>query len=220
MQNRAIADEVGQWLPTLRPQITTILSKIDFSTVRPRLLFTQDIDKLKTIASQIEKEVADQKATNQSNEQTALDLNSILNEANSKFNDSYLREKNNWPDFDQFDGRFVSILNKIAAQADGKTLAQEHLQGSDDDRLLRGHRRRRDDLRERVLLAPRRQVAPRLRLHRQGGEGLRLALQQHDAEDPRLPHGSGGEVPRRDHRDSPASPRSIPTSRPSRTWTR
>ncbi len=34
-ENRAIADEVGQWLPTLRPQITTVLSKIDFSSVMP-----------------------------------------------------------------------------------------------------------------------------------------------------------------------------------------
>ncbi len=132
-QNRAAADEIGAWLPTLQPQITTVLSKIDFSGVKPRLLFTRDPDELKKIAGQIEDEVATEKANTQSSEQTALDLNSILNEANQKFNDKYLRDKKNWPDFNKFVARFVSILDKISAQADGKTLAQEHLQSSGDD---------------------------------------------------------------------------------------
>ena len=132
-QNRAAADEIGQWLPSLNPQITTVLSKIDFSTVRPRLLFTRDVDELKKIASQIQDELDEEKASSQKSEQTALDLNSILNEANSDFNDSYLRDKKNWPAFKKFVPRFVSILNKIAAQADGKTLAQEHLQPTSDD---------------------------------------------------------------------------------------
>ena len=134
-QNRAAADEIGQWLPTLKPHITTILSKIDFSTVKPRLLFTRDTDDLKKIATQIDDEVAAEKANQKSNEQatqTALDLNSILNEANADFNDSYLRDKKNWPAFKQFVPRFVDILNKIAAQAEGKTLLQMHLQPTDD----------------------------------------------------------------------------------------
>ncbi len=132
-QNRAAADEIGQWLPSLNPHITTVLSKIDFSTVRPRLLFTRDVDELKKIASQIQDELDEEKASSQKSEQTALDLNSILNEANSDFNDSYLRDKKNWPAFKKFVPRFVSILDKIAAQADGKTLAQEHLQPTSDD---------------------------------------------------------------------------------------
>jgi hopanoid biosynthesis associated RND transporter like protein HpnN len=129
-QNRAAADEIGQWLQTLKPQITTVLSKIDFSTVKPRLLFTRDPDDLKQIAASIEDEVAAEQANRQSSEQTALDLNSILNEANADFNDKYLRDKKNWPAFKKFVPRFVDILNKIAAQAEGKTLQQMDLQPS------------------------------------------------------------------------------------------
>jgi uncharacterized protein len=132
-QNRKAADEVGQYLETQRPQITTVLSKIDFSSVKPRFLFTTDLDDLKKIADQVESDVAGQKADTKSSEQTALDLNSILNEANQKFDDKYLRKKENWPDFNKFVARFVSILNKIAAQADGKTLAEEHIQPSGDE---------------------------------------------------------------------------------------
>jgi hopanoid biosynthesis associated RND transporter like protein HpnN len=135
-QNRAAADEIGQWLPTVKPQIGLVLSKIDFSTVRPRLLFTRDTDDLKKIATQIEDEISAEKANQKSSEQvsqTALDLNSILNEANADFSDTYLRKKSNWADFKKFVPRFVDILNKISAQAEGKTLKQMHLQSSDSD---------------------------------------------------------------------------------------
>jgi hopanoid biosynthesis associated RND transporter like protein HpnN len=131
-QNRAAADEIGDYLRTLSPQITTVLSKIDYSSIRPRLLFTRSPAELQDIAKQIEDEVAVEKANTKSTEQTALDLNSILNEANQKFDDKYLRKKENWVDFDKFVARFVSILNKIAAQADGKTLAQENLAAAGD----------------------------------------------------------------------------------------
>jgi hypothetical protein len=131
-QNHAAADEIGHWLQgNLKPQITTVLSKIDFSSIKPRILFTQDADTLTQIAKSIEDEVAAEKANARSSAQTALDLNSILNEANADFNDKYLRNKKNWPSFKQFVPRFVDILNKIAAQAEGKTLQQMHLQPSD-----------------------------------------------------------------------------------------
>ena len=134
-QNRQAADEIGKWLPTVKPQIGLVLSKIDFSTVKPRLLFTRDTDDLKKIATQLEDEIAQEKANQKSSEQvsqTALDLNSILNEANADFSDTYLRKKSNWPDFKKFVPRFVDILNKISAQAEGKTLKQMHLQSPGD----------------------------------------------------------------------------------------
>ncbi len=53
-KNRQAADEVGHYLESLKPQITTVLSKIDFSNVKPRLLFTRDIDDLKRVADQVE----------------------------------------------------------------------------------------------------------------------------------------------------------------------
>jgi len=139
VENRRAADEIGTYLETLKPQITTVLSKIDFSAIKPRLLFTRTPDELEKIAAQIEDQVNLQKQTEDKNkkiQQIALDLNSILDEANQKFDDKYLRDKKNWPDFKKFVDQFVSILNKVAAQADGKTLAQEESKVSTDDNAL------------------------------------------------------------------------------------
>ena len=140
VQNRLAADAVGNYLQTLSPQISTVLSKIDFSTIKPRLLFTRSPDELEKIAAKVEDQVNLQKETadkNQKIQQMALDLNSILSEASQKFNDpTYLRKKENWPEFKKFVDQFVSILNKVAAQADGKTLAQEEPKLSQDDDAL------------------------------------------------------------------------------------
>jgi len=136
VQNRLAADEIGTYLETLKPQITTVLYKIDFSAIKPRLLFTRTPDELEQIAQQLESEVKAQKTSAEKTEQIALDLNSILSEANQKFDDKYLRKKENWTDFKPFVKQFVSILNKVAAQADGKTLAQEESKLSQDDNAL------------------------------------------------------------------------------------
>ncbi len=138
-KNRQAADEIGKYLESLKPQITTVLSKIDFSNVKPRLLFTRDIDDLKKVADQVEAQQKAAKATQQNSqqiEQIALDLNSILDQANQKIDDKYLRNKDNWKNFDAFVTQFVSVLNKVAAQADGKTLAQEESQLGDNDNAL------------------------------------------------------------------------------------
>jgi hopanoid biosynthesis associated RND transporter like protein HpnN len=131
-KNRQAADEVGRYLETLKPQITTVLSKIDFSNVKPRLLFTRDTDDLKKIADKVESQENLQKASQKNSEQIALDLNSILDQANHKIDDKFLRDKNNWASFNDFVDQFVSILNKVAAQADGKTLAQEQSQSEEN----------------------------------------------------------------------------------------
>jgi hopanoid biosynthesis associated RND transporter like protein HpnN len=133
VQNRAAADEVGKYLETLKPQITTVLSKIDFSSIKPRLLFTTPSDELEKIAKQLQGEVDAQKSSEEKSQQIALDLNSILTEANQKFDDKYLRKKENWVEFKPFVKQFVSILNNVSAQADGKTLAQEQPKASADD---------------------------------------------------------------------------------------
>ena len=136
-KNREAADEVGAYLQTLAPQITTVLSKIDYSSVKPRLLFTQTPDQLEKIAKQLADQVDVQKQTQANNkkiQQMALDLNSILSEASEKFNDpTYLRNKDNWKDFKPFVKQFVSILDKVSAQAEGKTVAEEVPKDSGDD---------------------------------------------------------------------------------------
>jgi hopanoid biosynthesis associated RND transporter like protein HpnN len=125
-KNRQAADAIGPWLETLKPHITTVLYKIDYSSVKPRLLFTASVDQLKKVAGQVENDVKQQKAQQTKSvqaTQTALDLNSVLSEANDKFSDSYLRQKSNWKEFKPFVAQFISILNKVADQAEGKTEA-------------------------------------------------------------------------------------------------
>jgi len=128
VKNRQAADEIGPWLETLKPQVTTVLYKIDFSAVKPRLLFTDSLDDLKRVADQVENDVREQRQERQNqkkSEQTALDLNSILAQANRKFNDSYLRQKSNWAEFKPFVAEFISILNKVSDQAEGKTASSK-----------------------------------------------------------------------------------------------
>ena len=120
-ENRKAADAIGPWLEALKPHVSTVLYKIDYSTIKPHLLFTTSIDQLKKIEQQVDDEVKSQQGTQSGSGATALDLNSILAEANAKFSDSYLREKSNWKDFKPFVTQFISILNKMSDQAEGKT---------------------------------------------------------------------------------------------------
>jgi hopanoid biosynthesis associated RND transporter like protein HpnN len=119
--NRKAADEIGPFLETLKPHVTTVLYKIDFSGVQPRLLFTRDISELQKIADQVESQARAQSQSEQKTEQVALDLNSILEQANQKFNDKYLRQQQNWKDFTPFVAQFISILNKVSDQATGSS---------------------------------------------------------------------------------------------------
>jgi hopanoid biosynthesis associated RND transporter like protein HpnN len=126
-ENRQAADAIGPWMETLRPHVTTILYKINYASVKPRLLFTASVDQLKKVADQVENDVRQQRAEQEGAQkaaQTALDLNSILEEANAKFSDSYLREKSNWKEFKPFVAQFISILNKVSDQAEGKAEAK------------------------------------------------------------------------------------------------
>ncbi len=120
-KNRQAGDEIGPFLESLKPHISDVLYKIDFSGVKPRLLFTRTIPELKKIADQVESEAQAQQQSAQKSEQIALDLNSILAEANAKFSDKYLRQSSNWKDFMPFVTQFISILNKVSTQAEGKT---------------------------------------------------------------------------------------------------
>jgi uncharacterized protein len=137
LQNRRAADDVAAYLQTLKPNLTEVVSKIDFSSVKPRLLFTRPPEDLEKIAKQLADQVDVQKQTQDKNaqvQQMALDLNSILSEATQKFNDpTYLHKKENWKDFTPFVKQFVGILDKVSAQAEGKTVAQIAPKGDDVD---------------------------------------------------------------------------------------
>jgi hopanoid biosynthesis associated RND transporter like protein HpnN len=135
-KNREAANEIGPYLESLKPQISSVLYKIDFSSIKPRLLFTRDKIELEKIANDLESESNLQEKNEKDSRQTALDLNSILDEANDKFDDKYLRKSENWKDFNSFVVRFVSLLNKISAQAEGKTLASESSKTSDGNHSI------------------------------------------------------------------------------------
>ena len=149
MKNRQAANDVGQYLESLKPRITTVLYKIDFSSVKPRLLFTSDKDQLEKIAGELESEAALQAKNEKDSQQHALDLNSILDEANQKFNDKYLQDSANWKDFNPFVTRFISILDKISTQAEGPAATNQNAQHPSDghgsvedydaDKLLSDH---------------------------------------------------------------------------------
>ncbi len=131
-KNRQAADDVGQYLQTLKPHVAEVLYKIDFSSVKPRLLFTRDVTELNKIAQELESDISSQQKGAAKTQQMALDLNSILAEANQKFNDKYLRKKENWTEFKPFVARFVSILNKVSDQAEGKSTAPSVPKDSDE----------------------------------------------------------------------------------------
>jgi hopanoid biosynthesis associated RND transporter like protein HpnN len=135
-KNRQVADEIGPYLESLKPQISTVLYKIDFSGIKPRLLFIRDKTELEKIAEEVESEVNFQKQSEQNSRQIALDLNSILDEANRKFNGDYLRKSENWKDFNPFVTRFIAILDKISAQAEGKPPVRENTNSPGKDNSL------------------------------------------------------------------------------------
>jgi uncharacterized protein len=136
VKNRQAADEIGLYLQTLKPYVTTVLYKIDFSSIKPRLLFTRDTAELQKIAKQVEDQVQAQQV-NQTQQkkaqQIALDLNSILSEADQKFNDKYLRKADNWKEFTPFVAQFVSILNKVSDQAEGKSDVPKNSEFSEEN---------------------------------------------------------------------------------------
>ncbi len=116
---RRLADEVGAYLQTLTPQVSNVIARIDYSSIKPRLLFTRDLPELNKIADRVEAEVKAARGSDTNSGQILLDLNSILKQANDKFNSGYLQESGNWKDFLPFVKQFVSVLNKASAQAEG-----------------------------------------------------------------------------------------------------
>ena len=119
-ENRKAADAIGPWLEALKPHISTVLYKIDYSKVKPHLLFTAGIDQLKKIEDQVNNEVKRSRASRKA-ETDGARPQFDPRRGQPKFNDSYLREKSNWKDFKPFVAQFVSILNKVSDQAEGKT---------------------------------------------------------------------------------------------------
>ena len=81
----------------------------DFSPMADRLLLLAEEEQLTGIRRQMEELAALVKGNKK-----ALNLNGILGEASSKFNDPYLRKSSNWQEFIPFIEEFVRNLKRLA----------------------------------------------------------------------------------------------------------
>jgi len=124
--NKKAALEVGKKLRELAPLVQNVRDRLDLSKLETHLLLYLSLDDLKKIDSEIDGYV---KALKEQPE-IKLDLNTILNQANEKFQESYLRKHENWKEFIPFIDRFISILNQLADQLEQKPNYQVKVQKS------------------------------------------------------------------------------------------
>lgn len=110
-KNREVAMEVGDFMRSLRPQISRVYCRMDFSKIEERFLFLAPMEDLREIEEQV-------RLGREAIQKTALpfDLNSTLDQANRSFDDKYLRQKENWKEFKPFVEQFKSVLNQVADQ--------------------------------------------------------------------------------------------------------
>lgn len=115
-RNREVAVKAGEYLETLHPYVSRSLYRMDYSRMRDRLLFLLPEAQLKSI----EKEIAEN-AEVLKKSKASFNLNSVLDEANASFQESYLRKAENWKEFIPFIERFKVILNDLADRLEGKS---------------------------------------------------------------------------------------------------
>ncbi|MCS7063631.1 MAG: MMPL family transporter [Methylacidiphilales bacterium] len=109
-RNREVARVIGERLEQLDEHVGRVLYRIDFSSLQNRfLLFLPHEDLVK-----LEEEVK-QFARVLRQPGFRLDINSILNEANAKFSEKYLRRASNWREFKPFVARFIEMLDQLAS---------------------------------------------------------------------------------------------------------
>jgi hypothetical protein len=89
--------------------LSRVYYRHDFSPMADRLLLLADEEQLTGIRRQME-----ELATLVRGNKKALNLNGILGEASSKFNDPYLRKSSNWQEFIPFIEEFVRNLKRLA----------------------------------------------------------------------------------------------------------
>ena len=106
--SRRAANRLAEKLKTEKG-LSRVYYRHDFSPMADRLLLLADEEQLTGIRRQMEELAALVKGNKQ-----ALNLNGILGEASSKFNDPYLRKSSNWQEFIPFIEEFVRNLKRLA----------------------------------------------------------------------------------------------------------
>jgi uncharacterized protein len=143
-KNREVVRQIGQKLRTLEPEVRRVLDRIDFSKMERRFLLFLETKELQ----EIEKSLASTSSVLRQ-ENVRFDLNSMLNQATTKFDDKYLRKGKNWDEFKPFIEQFNQLLNALADELEApandaktpapKIKASQEARGKIDDlyRLLR-----------------------------------------------------------------------------------
>ena len=106
--SRNAANRLAEKLKTERG-LSRVYYRHDFSPMADRLLLLAEEEQLTGIRRQMEELAALVKGNKQ-----ALNLNGILAEASSKFNDPYLRKSSSWQEFIPFIEEFVRNLKRLA----------------------------------------------------------------------------------------------------------
>ncbi|QSR88868.1 MMPL family transporter [Methylacidiphilum caldifontis] len=123
-ENKKAALQVGEKLRKLYPLVQNVRDKLDLSKLEPHLLLYLPVEDLKKIESEIDGYVK----TLKQEPEIKLDLNTILNQANAKFQESYLRKHENWKEFIPFIDKFVAILNQLADQLEQNPTSHVRMQ--------------------------------------------------------------------------------------------
>ena len=106
--SRQAANRLAEKLKT-EQGLSRVYYRHDFSPMADRLLLLAEEEQLTGIRRQME-----ELATLVKGNKQALNLNGILGEASSKFNDPYLRKSSNWQEFIPFIEEFVRNLKRLA----------------------------------------------------------------------------------------------------------
>ena len=106
--SRKAANRLAEKLKTERG-LSRVYYRHDFSPMADRLLLMANEEQLTGIRRQMEELASLVRGNKQ-----ALNLNGILGEASSKFNDPYLRKSSSWQEFIPFIEEFVRNLKRLA----------------------------------------------------------------------------------------------------------
>lgn len=114
-KNREVAQKIGEALKQMSPPLRRVLYRLDFSRLEDRFLLFLDTDDLR----QIEKDLQGYlKALRQP--KVRLNVHSMLDQANARFSEAYLRKAENWKEFKPFIDQFIAMLNRLADTVEGR----------------------------------------------------------------------------------------------------
>jgi hopanoid biosynthesis associated RND transporter like protein HpnN len=108
-RNREVARVVGEALKGLEGYVRRVLYRFDFSKLQNRFLLYMEKEDLLKLEAEVKSYAEALKRPG-----VRLDVNSMLEESNSKFSESYLRKASNWKEFKPFVDRFIEMLDQLA----------------------------------------------------------------------------------------------------------